>query len=89
MKNCAFLYTALLHHRLFAHQPFSQNTPAPTLAAYDSLWKEEAFTLVSDRHRQSATPLDHATIEALIHEGPCSYAEAYNALAPGEMTLNL
>ena len=67
--------------------------PAPTLAAYDSLWKEEAFTLVSDRHRHSATPLDHATIRAhiiaLIHEGLRSYAEAYYALAPIEMTLNL
>ena len=104
--------------------------PATTLAAYDSLWKEEAFTLVSDWHRHSATPLDHAAIKAhlrtlidtneekrnnhpvvrlrdrimartiyrersrealisLIHEGPRSYAEAYNALAPGNMTLNL
>jgi len=26
---------------------------------------------------------------ALIHEGPRSYAEAYNALAPRDMTLNL
>ena len=32
MRNCAFLYTALSHHRLFAHQPFSQNTLAPTNA---------------------------------------------------------
>lgn len=38
--------------------------PAPTLAAYDSLWKEEVFTLVSDWHRYSATPLDNAAIKA-------------------------
>ena len=38
--------------------------PAPTLASYDSLWKEEVFTLVSDWHRYSGTPLDHAAIKA-------------------------
>ena len=32
MKNCAFLYAVLLHRRLFARQPFSQNNPAPTNA---------------------------------------------------------
>jgi len=36
--------------------------PASTLTAYDSLWREEVFTLVSDWH--SATPLDHAAIKA-------------------------
>ena len=32
MRNCASLYTDLLHHPLFARQLFSQNTPAPTNA---------------------------------------------------------
>ncbi|MBL7169264.1 hypothetical protein ISS40_11380 [Candidatus Bathyarchaeota archaeon] len=42
--------------------------PAPTLAAYDSLWREEVFTLVSDWHRHSGTPLDHAAIKAHLRD---------------------
>ena len=37
--------------------------PAPTLAAYDSLWKEEVFTLISDWHKYSGAPFDHASIK--------------------------
>jgi len=42
--------------------------PAKTLEEYTSIWQEETFSLISDWHKSSGTPLDHTIIKQNLNK---------------------